>query len=395
MTDSGTDKAAGRFSLVVGGPFHAILRRLRLTAPDQLPTQRAALGLALLAWLPPALLAVFQSLTDDRYSGWGFFTDWMVYTRYLIAIWIMIATERYADGRLITLAQHFRDARILSDADLPAFERALGIADRRSGSALAEVVILAAVLVGAGVSTHLTVDLVGSGWEGREVGGDVLLSWAGEAARFLSTPLFLFLVLRWIWRFLVWTALLYRISRLPLQLMPLHPDRSAGLGFLAIYPSIFSGFLFALSCVVASAMVTDIALEHPGAEAVWFVLAGWLSMCSVLVLGPLLVFVRPLYAVRERALIEYGRLASRHHLAFHRKWLGEGRSGEELLGSADPSSASDLNATFEAIQRLRFVPVDFPAVLQLLIAAGAPLLVVVATQIPFGDLIKWIFGTIV
>ena len=39
---------------------------------------------------------------------------------------------------------------------------------------------------------------------------------------------------------------------LSLQLMPLHPDRSGGLGFLANFPGIFSGFVFALSSVGAT-----------------------------------------------------------------------------------------------------------------------------------------------
>jgi len=47
-----------RFSLVLGDPFHRMLHHLGLTGEDQLPTLRAALILALLAWLPPALLAV-------------------------------------------------------------------------------------------------------------------------------------------------------------------------------------------------------------------------------------------------------------------------------------------------------------------------------------------------
>ncbi len=113
---------ADRFSLVVGGPFHRTLSRLGLTTADHLPTQQASIVLAMLAWLLPALLVVGQSLTDDHYSGWGFFSDWTVYARYLIAIWIMVATERYADVRLTTLTGHFREACIISDADLPAFK---------------------------------------------------------------------------------------------------------------------------------------------------------------------------------------------------------------------------------------------------------------------------------
>lgn len=188
--------------------------------------------------------------------------------------------------------------------------------------------------------------------------------------------------------------MLYRISRLPLLLTPLHPDRSGGLGFLAIYPSIFRGFVFALSCVVASAFVKELGLAEHSPETVWFSLAGWLTLILLLFLGPLRVFTAPLSALRERALLEYGRLASQHHRAFHRKWLGEGRSGADLLGGPDPSSAADLNSSVQAVRELRVVPIDGPAVVLLVVVAGVPMLAVVATQIPLADLVKWIVGTI-
>lgn len=111
-------------------------------------------------------------------------------------------------------------------------------------------------------------------------------------------------------------------------------------------------------------------------------------------LGPLVVFAWPLYQLRERALVEHGRLATQHHLAFHHKWIGEKRNGEALMGSPDPSSASDIDAAVAAVQDMRFLPVDGPAVVQLVIAAGAPLLVVVATQMPIGEVVQWIFGRI-
>jgi hypothetical protein len=64
------------------------------------------------------------------------------------------------------------------------------------------------------------------------------------------------------------------------------------------------------------------------------------------------------------------------------------------MGSPDPSSASDINATVSAVQDLRFFPVDGLAVFQLVIAAGVPLLAVVATQVPIGDIFTWILGRI-
>ncbi|MGC1953349.1 MAG: hypothetical protein WA970_12440, partial [Gammaproteobacteria bacterium] len=108
----------------------------------------------------------------------------------------------------------------------------------------------------------------------------------------------------------------------------------------------------------------------------------------------LLVFVGPLYAARERALLEYGRLATEHHHAFHRKWIGEARSGEDLVGSSEPSSAADLNASVQLVRELRVVPIDSAAVARLVVAAGVPLLAVVVTQMPLVELAKWIVGTI-
>jgi len=394
LTSSGSGAPGGRFSLVLGGPFHTALRHLGLTGADQLPTRGAAAALALLAWLPPALLALAQARVDPSYPGWSFFGDWTVYARYLIAIWVMLATERYADHRIGLLTRHFREAQLVPDDALPAFAEALDIADRRSSSRLAEGIILVAALVWSSAVESYVVGLAGSSWEGTLVGGHVVLSWAGEAGRFVSNPLFLFLVFRWVWRFLVWTVLLFRISRLPLQLTPMHPDRSAGLGFLAIYPSIFSGFVLALSCVIASSFVKEIGLERQTSQTVWLAVGAWLSLSLVLFLGPLFVFVEPLYAARERALLEYGRLAHQHHLAFHRRWVREERSGEALVGSGDASSASDLNASVQAVREMRIVPVDRAAVAQLVVAAGVPMLAVVATQIPLLELARWLIGTI-
>ena len=125
MVDSEKNTPADRFSLVQGGLFHAALARLHLVGKDRLPTYRAATLLALAAWLPPALLVVAQTLVDRAYSGWDFFTDGIVYARYLVAIWVMIATERYADGRIVLLIQHFQKAQLISERARPMFAAAL------------------------------------------------------------------------------------------------------------------------------------------------------------------------------------------------------------------------------------------------------------------------------
>lgn len=380
------------FSLVAGGPFYGVLRRLGLLGADQLTTLRTAAVLALFAWLPPALLAVAQSLVDSGYHGWGYFADLTVPARYLIAIWAMVATERYADSRFKILGRQFRDAGLLSRDSLPRYEAALAIADRRSSSWIAEGIILAVAIVHSGVVMRVVISLSGSSWEGAMVGGQAQLSWAGTVVRYVSNPLFLFLTLRWIWWFLVWGGLLFRISRLPLRLIPAHPDRAAGLGFLAVYPSVFSGFSFALSCVISSAILKDLTLEQRPPEILWFAIAAWLALNLMLFLGPLLVFAKPLFAARERALLEYGRMATRQHVTMHRKWTGRTEDEGDPADAAALPSSSELNTTIQGIREMGYTPVNRAAVIQIVIAAGLPLLPVVLTLVPLDDVLKWALG---
>jgi hypothetical protein len=386
--------SARRFSLVAGGPFHSVLRLCGLVAADELPTWRTGGVLAVFAWLPLAMLTVVQSLFDDGYFGLGFFSDPTVYSRYLVAIWAMIATERYADERIELLTRQFRDARLLPDESRSGFEAAIATADRRSSSRLAEGIVFLMAIAQSSLVARYIVAASGSSWEGKVIADEVVLSWAGQTAGLVSNPLFIFLALRWVWRFAVWTMLLFRVSRLPLQLTPMHPDRSAGLGFLSIYPSIFTGFVFALSCVIATSFLKELGIEEHDTQTVWIAISVWLAMVLFMFLGPLLVFVHPLYLARERALLEYGRLANQFHLSFHHTWIAEGRSGEELMGSSDPSSASDLNASVQAVQEMRFAPIDRSAVFQLVTAAGVPMLAVVAKQISLAEVVKLIIGSI-
>lgn len=233
-----------------------------------------------------------------------------------------------------------------------------------------------------------------SGWEESGSAGEAHLSWAGTIAELLSNPIFLFLVFRWFWRFLVWSVLLFRISRLPLRLMALHPDHSGGLGFLSLFPGIFTGFVFALSCVISSSLLKTMALVPTSQVFIWLVIGGWVLLIVVLVFTPLVFFSMPMIRTRENALIEYGRLAHIHHHAFHEAWTKRERHSEALLGSADPSAAADINAIVETALSMRLVPISLATILQILLAAVLPFVVVLVSLIPLAELLQWLVGAI-
>jgi hypothetical protein len=50
---------------------------------------------------------------------------------------------------------------------------------------------------------------------------------------YVSLSIFQFLLCRWYFRLFIWTRFLWQVSRIDLRLVPTHPDRVGGLGFLA------------------------------------------------------------------------------------------------------------------------------------------------------------------
>ncbi len=68
-------------------------------------------------------------------------------------------------------------------------------------------------------------------------------------------------------------------------------------------------------------MVKGLGPETQAMDTVRVALAAWFLIAMGRVHGPLMVFVSQLYALCEKALIDYGRLASHHHPAFHHEWI--------------------------------------------------------------------------
>jgi hypothetical protein len=65
-------------------------------------------------------------------------------------------------------------------------------------------------------------------------------------------------MLRWLWRYALWVLLLRGIARLHLLLLPTHPDRLAGLGFVLLAQQQFSILAMACGSVLAGQFANEI-----------------------------------------------------------------------------------------------------------------------------------------
>jgi hypothetical protein len=307
---------------------------------------------------------------------------------------MLVIMDRIAEERGAALIRQFSDAGLVRPEDRSRFTTALRRADRHSSSAFAEAIILGIAYGASALSLFVQVSELEEAWVGSMVAGHVQLAMAGWWTLLVSMPLFWFLVLRWFWRFIVLTRLLWDFANLNLYLIATHPDRSGGIGFLGLYPPMFAGLVFALSCVTASTALQVILFADWSLKSLAAPFLAWVVLVLVFFVAPLCVFAPALLRLKRRALLAYGVLASEHNRAFERKWVQGGKAGDGALGTPDVSSLTDLATAVQSIRSMRVIPAGIDAVLPLLIAIGLPWLAVVATQVPVMELLTVVVKTL-
>jgi hypothetical protein len=88
-------------------------------------------------------------------------------------------------------------------------------------------------------------------------------------------------------------------------------------------------------------------------------------------------------------------LAQRYVREFDAKWLRGGVAADEaLVGSADIQSLADLNNSFEVVRSMRFVPLTWDAIVQLVGATLVPLAPLLLTMISLEELIDRVVGVL-
>ena len=162
-------------------------------------------------------------------------------------------------------------------------------------------------------------------WYATPTGDGTRLTLAGVWYGYVSLPLFQFLLCRWYFRIFIWSRLLWQVSRIELNLVPTHPDRVGGLGFLAATTYAFIPLLMAHGALLAGNLANQIF--HVGASLTQFRLEILLLVIFmvILVVGPLMVFAPQLAQARRTGLREYGTLAQGYVREFDREVAARGR----------------------------------------------------------------------
>jgi len=399
MTESRAGVTPGEtpeFSLVEGGLFYRLTRWLYPTAGVPGHLGRGVTGIALFAWLPLLMLATLDGNALGEGIRVPFLLDAQVHVRLLVVLPLLLFAEFEVHRRISPLLRQFTDRRLVPEHSKEQFETTVVSAMKLRNNVFAEVLLVCAVY-GVGIfviwRNYLALDT--ATWYATPSGERLSLTFAGMWYAFVSVPIVQFLLLRWYYRLFVWARLLWQVSRIDLQLVAAHPDRSGGLGFLASTGYAFSILAGAHGALAAGYFASMIFFAE--ASLTDFVAGICLTIMFVLflILAPLLVFAPRLADVKQTELLKYEALADRYVRELDAKWLrGAMPANEALLGNADFQSLADLASSYAVVQSMRFSPVTNRAIIRVAATTLVPIAPLLLTTISFSELIKGVFGLV-
>lgn len=348
-----------------------------------------ATAVAAIMWLPLAILAAAEGYALTDLPRESFLRDFVAYSRYLIAGPALILSEGVYLPKLGRVLRHFEHAGFVREADRRAFDRLATstvslLADRRIGLAL----VLTAYGITFGIPA-LLYPVGTSTWAAPIIGNSQNLSWAGWWRLVVSQPLFLLLILTWLWRHLLWVRALWKLSRFDLRMVAGHPDGVGGLRFTVASLHASTGVAFALGTIVAGQVAEGVLNSGLPLTVYRHHVLAIAGLSLVIFAGPLVVFRRTLLRAHVNGLFEYGRLATALGRQFESRWIGASVPIEEdVLSRPDFSAAIDLYSVAANAYASRWFLVDFRATLPLIAATLAPFAPVVIMAAPLDDILR-------
>jgi len=375
------------FSIVEGGPLNRLQHRLGLMKHQAPRIVRRALIFALVAWLPLLILSALQGVLLANVKI-PFLYDPAAYSRFLLAVPLLIVAEVLIGPRIAEAASQFIASGLIREDQHSDFDAAIAEGLRLRDSTVAEIIILAITYFGAFEAIRIFSTNV-STWNSLASESGHRFTLAGYWYALVSIPMFQFLVYRWLWRTFIWCRFLWRISKLDLQLVPTHPDQAGGLGFLGEAHRLFAVFIFAYAATGSGVFAREILFDKVPIETFKVPVAAFIAIALLLFLGPLFMFAPALLQTRRKALHQYSTLGGKLGRLYHQKWVkGINTADDSLLSTPDNTSLANYSRDFELVEQTRAFPFEPRTAIFLALAGLIPLVPLLATVMPMNEIFE-------
>jgi hypothetical protein len=352
---------------------------------------RRTVVFTLLAWLPLLVWALVKGRVFDGTTDEPFPRHLGIHIRFLIALPVLIFGERAARSVMKHLLPRFVSMGLVTEPKVPAFRELVADIIRLKNSSFPWVAFGALIVV--------TILVPETGERLRELDWsreNNHLGFGGWWYLWISRPIFQIFILSWVWRLVLVAILLRRIVKLGLDLVPSHPDRLAGLGFIESLPRAFVPLALAMSCVLCGHLAHEIAWHGAHFSSFKIPLVIFAVAVFLICVAPLLVFIPLLKRTKRAAMAQYGALVARHNRLVHREWVEGGKVDDRsLLDAPELGPTTDVNAIFEAVNSMRALPFSRKSLITVFVPVAVPVIIVALMEIPLVEILMKIFKTVI
>ena len=214
--------------------------------------------LVALIWLPIVIGAIAENRLFPGESSDPLLRHFGVHARLLVAIPLLIFAEVVMERIVPPIVRQFTLAGLVvgrtQDEFIKILHRAEKLRDSIWGNLLVGGAILGAIVVSL-VHPILSDELA---WAASGEGPATRIGFSGWWFLYVGRLVFVGLLTLWIWRLFVGWRVIRWISRLELQLVPSHPDRAGGLGFVQHVSIADAWIVLAISIVLAGRWGHDV-----------------------------------------------------------------------------------------------------------------------------------------
>lgn len=339
---------------------------------------KRSLLLISVTWVPLALLAIATEVHWIQPPGQNFFLDFAAYGQLIIGLPMFLVAERVIDRQTRDAARCFLTTGVVEVGDASRLSHLNGKVERLRKQLWTEVLCigLSYVITAAWVVPEMYNDR--DTWHAMgPIGQLQTLTWPGLLELVFVGPLTTYWWLRWSWKIGIWSWYLYRQSRLRLNLVASHPDKTGGIGFLSDAQTKFGIVILAYGFSnVAPTIGYKLAFEGAtmSVVSVWGYAASFVIGAPLLFTIPLFMFTAQLYQAKSRAMELFQERSMERALAFEQKWLKACSSGSyELMSGSDLAGLNALNQVYDHIHAMRVVPFDLRSFSELVGSALGPM----------------------
>ncbi len=393
VLDSKTSANYDGFSLVDGGLIYSLTSIIRKHSKPGKERRNTAIFLALITWVPLCLLALYYGTLTDDDTTISFFEDFLVHVRFLIVVPFLIMIEKIVNNTFVEYIEN--TDKIIPDAEQQKYNRLVENLKKLSATFLPEIILLVIYYI----LIFTKPELISSEDSMRNYltyPGTQTLNIAGWYNFLICIPIFLLLMFRWCWRWIIWVYSIIKISNFRLHIDPLHADKTAGLGYLNLVPLTFSFILTAPSAMLSAIIGIDIIYNNASFMSYSHLILFYVIFSPIILYSPLLIFMFKLTKARKEGILKFGDLLIKHNHDYVKKWIEKiPKNDEPILGAMDNSSLADINGSYTPIEEMNLIPIDLRMIVMSFIMNAIPYIPLVFTYYSLAQLFNLLLKSMV